>query len=264
MTERARPGIVALHRGEDLLQVAPRRSVAVEAMKEQHVRDQARHPVDARGVADHRTDSGCLEEIAREALAALSVQHTASREVDQIPVAAAAIAFERLDQGLRADISGERYYGARLAVEGEVVDRRIEELALPPHYSAGAPGVIGEPFRGLDEAVRDPERRTHERRHRLEESLHREALEQPLVPVGLKAYEFRRRFHFKMDRSCVDFSSWHRFYSPLPPRWHRKRIVSRWIPSTRSPSAWWLACPTTGSRRTCACSCRAPAPLPEA
>src|SRR5690349_11964686 len=52
MPEAPRRWIVPLHRGEDPFQVAPRRRVAVEAVQEQHVRDQARHPVDRRRIAD--------------------------------------------------------------------------------------------------------------------------------------------------------------------------------------------------------------------
>src|SRR4051812_19190099 len=73
--------VVALHRGEDTPQVAPRRRIRIEAVQKQHVRDEARHPVDRRGVADHGAHAGGLHEVPGKQLPLLAAQDVAGGEI---------------------------------------------------------------------------------------------------------------------------------------------------------------------------------------
>src|SRR5436190_18722727 len=183
-----------MHGFENAPQVLPRRRIAVEALQEQHVADEARHPAHRRAIADDGSHPARLEELPREALAAHAAEHAAGTEVHQVAIAARAVAGEGLAKLLAGDAAEHGRYRRGSAMEREVVDRRVEKLLLPPHHAARAAQVVCDAFMRIDEAVRHGERRMHERRHRLEESLDRERLEEPLVPVRLEADEFRRDF----------------------------------------------------------------------
>src|SRR5689334_2633098 len=181
-----------MHGFENATQVLPGRRIAVEALQEQHVANQARHPADRRAIADDGSHPACFEELPREALAAHAAEYAAGAKVHEVAIAAGAVASEGLAELLAGDAAEHGRYLRGAAVEREVVDRRIEELLLPPHHAARPAQVMGDAFVRVDEAMRHRERRMHERRHRLEEALDRESLEQALVPIGLEADDLRR------------------------------------------------------------------------
>src|SRR5207302_1468463 len=155
----------------------------------------ARHPPDRRGVAEHRLHARAPHELARKPEPARAAKHIAGAEVNQVAIAAFTVPGECLDQRIGADALGHRAHRTRAAMKGEVVDRRIEELLLPPHQAAGAAQIVGEPGARIDEAVRYRERRLDERRHAVEERLDGKVLEHLLVPVRLQTDELARRLH---------------------------------------------------------------------
>src|SRR6476661_9737082 len=135
-----------MHGFENAPQVLPGRWIAVEALQEQHVANQARHPADRRAVADDGSHPARFEELPREALAAHAAEYAAGTEVDEVAVAAGAVAGKRLAKLLAGHAAEHRRHGGRPAVESEVVDRRIEELLLPPHHAARPAQVMGDAF----------------------------------------------------------------------------------------------------------------------
>src|SRR5262249_54772233 len=139
--------------------------------------------------------AGLAHEPACKRDAARATEDIAGAEIHQVAIAVVAVAGESGDQVLGADALYHRAHRPRTAMEGEVIDRRIEELLLAPHQAARAAQIVGEPRARIDKAVRDRERRMDERRHAVEECLHREMLEHLLVPVGLEADELARRLH---------------------------------------------------------------------
>src|SRR5213075_3260850 len=98
---------------------------------------------------------GCLEELAGEALAGDAAKHAAGTEVDEVAVAVRAIAGEGLAELLAGDAAEDGRHRRWPAVEGEVIERGVEQLLLPPHHAAGPGEVVGDALRRFDETVRD-------------------------------------------------------------------------------------------------------------
>src|SRR5204863_690108 len=98
---------------------------------------QARHPADRRAITDHGAHAGRLQELLGEALAPHAAEHAAGGEIHEVAIAARAVAGERLAELLAGDAAQYRRDRRRPAVEGEVIDRRIEELLLAPHHATG-------------------------------------------------------------------------------------------------------------------------------
>src|SRR5205823_12877322 len=106
-----------MHGIENAAQVFPRRRIAVEAMQEQEVAGEARHPADRRAVADDRAHAGRLQELTREGCAALAAEHAAGGEVHEIAIAAAAVASEGFAELLAGDPAEHRRHRGRASVE---------------------------------------------------------------------------------------------------------------------------------------------------
>src|SRR5690242_9824375 len=191
--------IVAPHGVEDAAQIFPRRRVGVEAVQEEEIANQTRHPAHRGRIAEDRLHTGALHELARERDAALAAKYVAGGEVNEVAIAALAVSGESGDEVLGADALRDRAHGGRAAVEGEVIDRRVEELLLAPHQAARTSQVVREAGARVDETMGDGEWRLEERRHAVEKCFHRKMAEHLLVPVRLEADELARRLHGAAD-----------------------------------------------------------------
>src|SRR6516164_4153005 len=90
----------------DLLQIAPWICITVEAMKKQHVGQQAEHPVHIGRVPDNRTAAGGLEEFFGETPAIAAFENAACRKIDEIGFDTEA--FESVAKRLFIDVFEDR------------------------------------------------------------------------------------------------------------------------------------------------------------
>ena len=99
-------------------------------MQEQHVREQAEHPVDVGRVTQKSAATGGCEKFLSELFAGAAFENVARGEVDEI--GPAAVAFERIAQVLFTDRFEDRFHLARRTVKGKIKDRRVGGAGIAP------------------------------------------------------------------------------------------------------------------------------------
>lgn len=114
----------------DLSKILPRVFVAIETVQEQHIGEQAEHPVDVGRVTQKSTATGGCEKFLSELFAGAALENVARGEVDEI--GPAAVAFERIAQVLFTDRFEDRFHLARRPMKRKIKDRRVGRAGIAP------------------------------------------------------------------------------------------------------------------------------------
>lgn len=107
----------------DLPEILPRVLVAVKAVQEEHVGDEALHPVDVRRVAEDGAAAGSCEKLFGESLSGAASKDTARGEVNEVGFYAETL--KRVTEILLSHGFEHRDHFTGRAVKCEIKDRRI-------------------------------------------------------------------------------------------------------------------------------------------
>ena len=77
-------------------------------------------------------------------------------------------------------------------MKSEVVNRRIPGFGQFPKEAVRMPGIVGEAALRPDKAVGELNSRANQAAERVKKALHRDGVEQLVVPIGLETDKFRR------------------------------------------------------------------------